>query len=139
MAQTIYHQSYSSFNFHQRQVHKLQHLDPHHFGCGAWLSSYYKGLVSILFGSQSLTEGCEGLSLPRVLQRVQVGALEFFWENFVVKYCNFVVNLDSSLGRKSNIRIYVNLGSFALEGNPFPLWGNCIAARYYSVSITIFC
>jgi hypothetical protein len=34
----------------------------------------------------------------------------FFWENFLVKYCNFIVNLNnSSLGCRSNGRSYVRV------------------------------
>jgi hypothetical protein len=41
-----------------------------------------------------------------------------FWENFLVKYCNFVVNLNrSSLGCRYDGRSYVRV-FFSLEGNP---------------------
>ena len=42
----------------------------------------------------------------------------FFLENFLLKYYNFVVNLDHSLCHRSDDRSYVNLGFFSVEGNP---------------------
>jgi hypothetical protein len=41
----------------------------------------------------------------------------FLLEKFLVKYCNFVVNMDCSLCHRSDDRSYVNLGSFPLQGN----------------------
>ena len=37
---------------------------------------------------------------------------DFFYEKFLVKYCNFVVNLDHSLSHKSDCRSYDNLSVF---------------------------
>ena len=42
----------------------------------------------------------------------------FFLEKFLVKYCNFVVNMDHSLCHISEGRSYVNLWFFSLESNP---------------------
>ena len=41
-----------------------------------------------------------------------------FCEKCLVKYCNFVFNLDRSLCHIYEGRSYVNLGFFSLEGNP---------------------
>ena len=43
---------------------------------------------------------------------------DFFLEKFLVKYCNFIVNLDCSLCHRSDGISYVNLGIFSLEDNP---------------------
>jgi hypothetical protein len=40
-----------------------------------------------------------------------------FWENYLVKYCNFVVNLDRSY-KVAYMTVEVILGFFSLEGNP---------------------
>ena len=37
---------------------------------------------------------------------------------FLVKYCNFVVNLGRSSGRYLTVEVMFNLGFFALEGKP---------------------
>ena len=42
----------------------------------------------------------------------------FFFFKCLVKYCNFVVNLDRSLCHIFDSRSYANVGSFAIEGNP---------------------
>jgi hypothetical protein len=42
----------------------------------------------------------------------------FFYEKSLVKYCNFVVNLDCSFCHRSDSRSYVNLRFLSLEGNP---------------------
>jgi len=41
--------------------------------------------------------------------------------------------LGRSLGRRSDGRIYVNLGFFSIEGNPWFLWGSSIVVVYYTV------
>ena len=40
-----------------------------------------------------------------------------FWEKSLVKYCNFIVNIDHSLCHIFDGRSYVNLGFFSLKGN----------------------
>lgn len=53
--------------------------------------------------------------------------------NFLVKICNFLVNLGYSLGGIFDDIIYVNLRFFSLDGNPQFLWGNCISTMNYSI------
>lgn len=43
---------------------------------------------------------------------------EFFFENFLSTYCNYVINMDHSLGHRYYDRSYVGLGFFFLKGNP---------------------
>ena len=42
----------------------------------------------------------------------------FFLEKYIVKYCNFIVNIDCSLGHIYDGRSYVNLGFFSPGRNP---------------------
>ena len=42
----------------------------------------------------------------------------FFYKKCLVKYCNFIVNLDRSLCHRYDGRSYVNIRVLALEGNP---------------------
>jgi len=88
-------------------------------GCGAWLSLGFRGLVSAMFGFKFLM-GVGGRGFPPPTKSIIGGSRvgkqyfmepplerfqgkfprrEFFWEHFLVKYCNFLANLNHfSLG-----------------------------------------
>ena len=91
-----------------------------------------KGLVSTGFGSHIPTGGCGGAFSPTIVAGVEEsdvrappsggsGAVPpkgFFYEKCLVKYCNFVVNMDHSLCHIYDRRIYVNLRVFCLKSQP---------------------
>ena len=64
--------------------------------------------------------GCGGAYSPTIAIGGSRGRVpeRIFYEKRLVKYCNFVVNLDHSSCRISDGRSYVNLRVFSLEGNP---------------------
>jgi hypothetical protein len=81
-----------------------------------------------MFGSHFLMGGVGGMSPPhQSTGRSRGGGAgkgsgtvppkRHFWENCLVKYCNFIINLNhSSLGCRSDNRSCVRV--FFLEGNP---------------------
>ena len=61
---------------------------------------------------------------PLVGVRGQHPWREFFLKKFLVKYCNFVVNLDHLLCHKFDSRSYVNLGIFLpWKATLYYIWG----------------
>ena len=80
-----------------------------------------KVLVSEGFGPQTPTKGCGGGGFPPHYRcrGVRGGSL--------VKYCNFIVNLDHSLCHRSDGRSYINIRVFFLEGSPLL----CMRELYY--------
>ena len=105
-------------------------------GCGAWLSS----LCSDVLFQPCLDPipqwgGVGGLGPPLQLQEGVGGATTIvrappdrglgeappkgiFYEKCLVKYCNFIVNLDHSLCRRSDGRSYVYLRVFCPRRQP---------------------
>ena len=87
----------------------------------------FRCLLSVVFGLHTLTGGVGGLDPPLQLQGglggvttiVRAPSKGNFYEKCLVKYCNFVVNLDHSLCRRSDSRSYVNLRVFCPKMKPF--------------------
>ena len=95
----------------------------------------FRCLVSAEFGPHTLTRVCGGVCPPTIVAGGSKGGdswcpsppwREFgavplkgiFYEKCLVKYCNFVVNLDHSLCRRSDGRSYVNLRVFCPRRQP---------------------
>jgi hypothetical protein len=103
-----------------------------------------------MFGSHFLTGGCGGDCPPTSIAR---GAMTLygaplggglgetpskiiFWENCLVKYCNFVVNLDSSsLGCIYDGRSYVR--AFFPRRKPYFMYDEIVFQRFMSVNIVL--
>ena len=92
----------------------------------------FKDLVSARFGPHTPTGGCGGacptiivvegatidVRAPLVRVRGQRPRKDFFYEKCLVKYCNFIVNLDHSLCHRFDGRSYVNLRVFCSRRQP---------------------
>jgi hypothetical protein len=70
----------------------------------------FRCLVSAVFGPHTPRGGCGGACPPTIAVGGSRGVL--------VKYCNFVVNLDHSLCRRSDDISYVNLRVFYPRRQP---------------------
>jgi hypothetical protein len=119
-------------------------LHQHIYRCWVWsliIFLVFRCLVSAVFGPHTPMGGCGGAFPPttaaggvttivRAPPRGGSGEAPSkgkFYEKCLVKYCNFVVNLDHSLCRKYDDRSYVNLRFFCPRRQP------CIIMRelYY--------
>ena len=78
----------------------------------------FNGLVSVEFGPQTPTRGGFRGDSPPSRGSLETPQKGFFLEKFLVKYCNFVVNLDRSLCHGSDDRSYVNLRVFFPRRKP---------------------
>ena len=85
------------------------------------------GIVSVAFGPQIPKGGCGGACPPTIAAGGSrplgkgSGAVPLkgiFYEKCLVKYCNFVVNLDHSLYHKYDNRSCVNLRVSSLRRQP---------------------
>ena len=89
--------------------------------CWVWsliIFLVFRCLVSAMFGPHTSTGGCEGACPPTIATGGSMGGGSYcpsppskgnFYEKCLVKYCNFVVNLDHSLCHRSDGRSYVYL------------------------------
>ena len=94
----------------------------------------FRCLVSVKFGPYTQTRGVGGLAPTIVVGGSKGGdswcpsppdggsrevpSKCFFYEKCLVKYCNFVVNLDHSLCRRYDCRSYVNIRVFCPIRHP---------------------
>jgi hypothetical protein len=90
--------------------------------CWVWsliIFLVFKCLVSVVFGPHTPTGGCGGVT-PHYSCRGSRAAPPkgIFYEKCLVKYCNFIVNLDHSLCHRSNDRSYVYLRFFCPRRQP---------------------
>ena len=88
----------------------------------------FKCLVLAMFGPHTPTGGCGG-AFPLTI--AEGGSRGGGLVKFLVKYCNFVVNIDHSSCRRSDGRSFVSLRVFSLEGNPLLYMRDCIMDVYY--------
>ena len=100
---------------------------------------YFTGIGLSRFGPQTPMEGLGVFSLTIVVApQWGFGGNElkriFFGKKCLVKYCNFVFNLDHSLCHKYDGRRYVNLRFFYFQRKPFVIYEGivlhlCISLR----------
>ena len=114
--------------------------------CWVWsliIFLVFRCLVSAMFGPHAPKGGCAGACPPTKAARgsrggssyclsppgggsVAVPPKRIFYEKCLVKYCNFVVNLDHSLCHRSDGRSYVNLRVFCPRRQPSIIFGGIV-------------
>ena len=97
------------------KTHSFTVWEGFNVGCGAWLSSLCSDvLFQLCLDPIPQWGGVGGLGPPLQLQGGPGGVAAppkgIFYKKCLVKYCNFIVNLDCSLCHRSDDRSYINLG-----------------------------
>ena len=78
----------------------------------------FRGLVLAGFRPHTPMGECGGACPPTIVARSESPPKGFFYEKCLIKYCNFIVNPDHSLCRRSDGRSCVNLRVFCPRRKP---------------------